>query len=299
MNKPNNNEWTKTFDATLEELEAVMVWIADIAKSLGFSQIEIGHMQVSIEEAFVNIAHYAYPAETKGSAVIKCVYNQNHELEITLIDTGKPFNPFGPKKVIELEAPAEVREVGGLGIYLIQKLMNKIDYQRSADKNVLTMIKGKEVDPNQNVGNSTQGAITQTASFSPQLEELENIIKFVSELATHAKLPQAEIGHIQVAVEEVFTNIVNHSSILPDDEKVNVTYSFDPQGTTEITLSDSGKAFNPLSFPILDINASAEERSVGGLGIFFMKSLMNDVQYHRIDNRNELKLVKKLNSSLF
>jgi serine/threonine-protein kinase RsbW len=201
--------------------------------------------------------------------------------------------------VIELEAPAEVREVGGLGIYLIQKLMNKIDYQRSADKNILTMIKGKEVDPNQNVGNSTQGAITQTASFSPQLEELENIIKFVSELATHAKLPQAEIGHIQVAVEEVFTNIVNHSSILPDDEKVNVTYSFDPQGTTEITLSDSGKAFNPLSFPNLDINASAEERSVGGLGIFFMKSLMDDVQYRRIDNRNELKLVKKLNSPLF
>jgi sigma-B regulation protein RsbU (phosphoserine phosphatase) len=59
-------------------------------------------------------------------------------------------------------------------------------------------------------------------------------------------------------------------------------------------LTDSGKEFDPTQIPDADITLSAEERSIGGLGIFLIRQIMNRVEYQRIDGKNVLTLGKEL-----
>ena len=65
-------------------------------------------------------------------------------------------------------------------------------------------------------------------------------------------------------------------------------------GTARVTLSDSGIPFNPLEAEEPDVTASAEERDIGGLGIFMVKKAMDDVVYRYADGQNHLTLIKKI-----
>ena len=60
----------------------------------------------------------------------------------------------------------------------------------------------------------------------------------------------------------------------------------------EFSLSDSGKAFDPTQMPDADVTLSADERQIGGLGIFLIRQIMDDVRYERADGRNVLTLTK-------
>ena len=97
---------------------------------------------------------------------------------------------------------------------------------------------------------------------------------------------------INTAIEEVFVNIAK--------------YAYDNNGTIEISLSeqndfvkfvfkDSGVKFNPLELKDPNINARAEEREIGGLGIYMVKKIMNEVYYEYTDNQNILTLIKYKN----
>ena len=98
------------------------------------------HMQleVAVEEIFVNIASYAYP-EGGGNALIGISANE-HEAVIQFTDTGIPFNPLA-KADPDVTLPAEQREIGGLGIFMVKKTMDEILYQRDGQKNILTITK--------------------------------------------------------------------------------------------------------------------------------------------------------------
>jgi anti-sigma regulatory factor (Ser/Thr protein kinase) len=61
-----------------------------------------------------------------------------------------------------------------------------------------------------------------------------------------------------------------------------------------LVLTDTGKEFDPTKAPEADITLSAEDRPVGGLGIFLIRQIMNEVKYERIDGKNILTLEKKL-----
>ena len=100
-------------------------------------------IDVATEEIFVNIAHYAYkdklPAGEFGQALITCTY-EDELLTIIFRDQGVPFNPLDrPDPDITLSA--EDRSIGGLGIFLTKKYMDKVEYQYENDENVLTLKK--------------------------------------------------------------------------------------------------------------------------------------------------------------
>ena len=65
-----------------------------------------------------------------------------------------------------------------------------------------------------------------------------------------------------------------------------------------LTLTDTGKEFDPTQVPEVDINLSAEERSIGGLGIFLIKNIMNEVEYQRVEGRNVFTLKKILDEQI-
>ena len=99
---------------------------------------------------------------------------------------------------------------------------------------------------------------------------------------------------IDVAVEEIFVNIASYAyAPLTGIAKIRVEITEDP-ATAVITFIDRGIPYDPLAKKDPDIHASVDDRSIGGLGIFMTKKMMDEVKYEYRDGENILILKKKL-----
>ena len=96
-----------------------------------------------------------------------------------------------------------------------------------------------------------------------------------------------------VAVEELLSNIINYAYADEGRHRIDLSLSVD-DGLMRCILSDDGRAFDPLSIPEPALDAPLEEREIGGLGIHFVRQLMETVEYRRIDRRNVLSLTRRL-----
>ena len=105
----------------------------------GFDMATTMQINLAIEEAVVNVMNYAYPEGTKGDITIETKANKA-ELSFVISDTGKPFDPTA-KAEVDITLSAEDRSIGGLGIHLIRKIMDHINYERIDGHNILTLIK--------------------------------------------------------------------------------------------------------------------------------------------------------------
>ena len=125
-------------------------------------------------------------------------------------------------------------------------------------------------------------------------ENLEEVQNFVAEhLQATGCPPKAEM-QINVAVEEIFVNITNYA-YQPETGKAKVRVELDDDPVTvTITFLDHGIPYDPLAKEDPDVTLSADERQIGGLGIFMTKNLMDDVAYEYKDGQNILVLKKKL-----
>lgn len=127
--------------ARLEYLKGLVQSVSDCALSQGFDGIRIGEINLALEEAFVNICNYSYPAKT-GDATITCQTDDNR-LIIEISDSGIPFD-ITQLADHDITAPAEARKIGGLGIFLIKKMMDAVTYRREQDRNILNLIVTKK-----------------------------------------------------------------------------------------------------------------------------------------------------------
>ena len=109
----------------------------------------------------------------------------------------------------------------------------------------------------------------------------------------HSVLPsdcdEMILNQIDLAVEEIFVNIAHYSG----SEEAVINCSFENR-VLEICFSDSGVPFNPLDKADPDLTLNAEEREIGGLGIFLTKKFMDSVAYEYKDGMNHLKINKKI-----
>ena len=97
------------------------------------------------------------------------------------------------------------------------------------------------------------------------------------------------LNQIDLAVEEIFVNIAHYSGA--DEAIINCSFENDK---LEVTFSDSGVPFNPLAKPDPDITLNAEEREIGGLGIYLTKKFMDTVSYEYKDGMNCLRIIKSV-----
>ena len=125
------------------------------------------------------------------------------------------------------------------------------------------------------------------------LKNLHLFLEYAIEFAKDSGINDATLLRIELAIEEAIVNIINYSS--SDNIIMNCELS---NGAVIIEITDNGATFNPLQKEDPDISISVEEREIGGLGIFLMKNIMDDVQYQRINNHNVLTLIKKLGLNL-
>ena len=101
------------------------------------------------------------------------------------------------------------------------------------------------------------------------------------------------VYQMNLALEEIFVNIVNYA--YPNkDGKVDISYKLNKKDKSiNIKIKDKGKEFNPLAAKDPDLGAPAKDRKIGGLGIFIVKNVVDDIKYQRIDNQNVLEITKK------
>ena len=88
--------------------------------------------------------------------------------------------------------------------------------------------------------------------------------------------------------------MINYAYPKEDHEKIYLSARLH-EGSIILVLTDTGKEFDPTMAPDADVTLSAEDRQIGGLGIFLIRQIMNEVKYERIDGKNILTLEKKLN----
>jgi anti-sigma regulatory factor (Ser/Thr protein kinase) len=99
-------------------------------------------IQISAEEIFTNIANYAYP-EGQGTAEVMSQVTEKDGSAVMTIqfsDTGTPFDPLAMPDP-DITAPAEARDIGGLGIYMVRETMDDVDYRYENGRNILTFSK--------------------------------------------------------------------------------------------------------------------------------------------------------------
>jgi serine/threonine-protein kinase RsbW len=129
-----------TFPARFEFLDEIREFVAQIAREGGFTEKEIYSLQLAADEAASNIIEHAYEGVSDADFDVTCDMHGD-SLTITMLDTGKPFNPSNVK-LPNLKADLSERKIGGLGVYLMRKLMDEVHYiSNPRTGNLLTMVK--------------------------------------------------------------------------------------------------------------------------------------------------------------
>lgn len=126
------------------------------------------------------------------------------------------------------------------------------------------------------------------------VENIETVMVFVNEQLEAFDCPMKSQTQIDIAIDELFGNIAHYAynpEVGPVTVRVEVT---DDPITVIITFIDHGIPYDPLKKDDPNINLSAEERDIGGLGIYIVKKSMDDISYEYKNGQNILKIKKKI-----
>ncbi|MCL2758940.1 MAG: SpoIIE family protein phosphatase [Treponema sp.] len=126
-----------TVEASANNLQKVMEFIKSELVDYNFPFGLRHEIEIAVEEVFTNIAYYAYGKEGGKTTV---AISNNDKTVIMFEDTGRPFNPL-EQPPPDLEKPLTDREIGGLGVYMIRNMMDKVEYSRISGKNILKITK--------------------------------------------------------------------------------------------------------------------------------------------------------------
>ena len=124
-------------------------------------------------------------------------------------------------------------------------------------------------------------------------EELTRVVDAVDRLAAEHHLAAQVVGDMQVALDEILTNIMDYGYSDDAEHEIRIRLRV-VDNMVEATVEDDGVPFNPLESAAPDTRAPLRERKMGGVGVHFVKNLMSEVRYDRVGDRNRLVLKKKL-----
>ena len=126
-----------------------------------------------------------------------------------------------------------------------------------------------------------------------ELSEISKLNDFIEDIGNEFSLTPDVVFNLTLVLEEAVVNVINYAYPKEDHESIYLSAKMQ-DGSIIFVLSDSGKEFDPTMAPEADVTLSAEDRQIGGLGIFLIRQIMNEVKYERIDGKNVLTLEKKL-----
>ena len=124
-------------------------------------------------------------------------------------------------------------------------------------------------------------------TVNPTMETVSQIAAFVEEEMEKLEISPKISMKLMIAVDEIYSNIIRYSGASEATIKIEKT-----EKELHLWFIDNGKPYNPLDAEEPDITKSSEDRKIGGLGIFMVRKMLNNVEYKYIDGKNILKLTK-------
>ena len=141
---------------------------------------------------------------------------------------------------------------------------------------------------------SNRNNITKELTVKSSTDNLAAIRKFVEDSALESGFSKDTVNKISLAVDEACTNVIKHAYKYSPDRDITVHTQLEKSKFT-ILITDSGDKFDPNLIPEPNLKEYHKQRKVGGLGMFLMKKLMDEVQYNTLSgNQNQVVLVKYL-----
>lgn len=139
------------------------------------------------------------------------------------------------------------------------------------------------------------GMVGEKMTVYANKKELAKVQGFIDSILKKYDFPIKTVIQIDIAVEELFVNIASYAyqnmQVSEQDQVAIITCKVE-NDRAEITLADFGKAFNPLDRNNPDVTLAAEERDIGGLGIYMVRKSMDGLAYERKENQNILRICK-------
>ena len=129
-----------TLSNKVSELEKLTLFIDDVCENAGVDSATAMSINLAMEEAVSNIIFYAYPGgETEHTITVRYA-RKDKELHFDIYDRGIPFDPTARAEA-DVSLSAEERKIGGLGIFLVKQIMDRVEYERRGDENILKLTK--------------------------------------------------------------------------------------------------------------------------------------------------------------
>ena len=124
-------------------------------------------------------------------------------------------------------------------------------------------------------------------------EDMALAAQTLSRFATENGLPAAILHDLNVVIDEALSNVIayGYDKDVTSEIKLRLEYR---NGEVAMVIEDRGRQFDPTKFPAPDLSGPLTTRKVGGVGIHFMRSLMDDISYTRAAGLNRLRLAKKI-----
>ena len=126
------------------------------------------------------------------------------------------------------------------------------------------------------------------------ISEISKLATFIGELSEKLNFTPELNFNLNLVLEEAVSNVILYAYSKEVQKEINLLANISDNNLIFV-LTDSGKEFDPTKVPDADVTLSAEEREIGGLGIFLIRQIMDTVEYQRIDGKNVLTMRKQLN----
>ena len=122
--------------------------------------------------------------------------------------------------------------------------------------------------------------------------EIKSLKEALHEYCEFRELPSNVAFALTLSLDEVVTNVISYGYDDSGEHQIDVALR-SGQGIIEVSVVDDGKPFNPLEFRTPDLNRPIDERPVGGLGIYLVKTYMSELEYKRVGVKNCLIMRKR------
>ena len=135
---------TLNMEAQLNEIERIHAAVKILAQAENWPPDLLFQIELVLEEIGTNIIKYGQDGESETDIEITLTSDRK-SLTLEIVDSGKPFDPFAEAPPPDLDSPIADRPIGGLGVYLVRKLMDEASYRREGGMNKVTLVKHKSI----------------------------------------------------------------------------------------------------------------------------------------------------------
>ena len=133
---------TLNMEAQLNEIDRIHAAVKILSQAEDWPPDLLFQIELVLEEIGTNIIKYGQDGQKETDIEITLT-SDSKSLTLEIVDSGKPFDPFADAPPPDLDSPVPDRPIGGLGVYLVRKLMDEASYQREDGMNKLTLVKHK------------------------------------------------------------------------------------------------------------------------------------------------------------